>query len=168
MRPNKTGRFPCADGKMAAAAILIGTTLSGCVLTHDRAPVPAGLVASAQVGQVKLARTWGDQFTPEARALIDHQYDSLKSAMQSPQFPRASRRRADFLAISGGGSDGAYAAGVLAGWTEKGDRPRFEVVTGVSTGALAAPFAFLGSRYDGQLEHILRSTATVTSIPISV
>ncbi len=154
MEPNKTGPFRSADWRVAATIILIGSTLSGCVLTHDRAPVPAGLAASAQIGQVKLARTWGDQFTPEARALIDHQYDSLKSAMQSPQFPRASRRRADFLAISGGGSDGAYAAGVLVGWTEKGDRPHFEVVTGVSTGALAAPFAFLGSRYDGQLEQI--------------
>lgn len=55
------------------------------------------------------------------------------------------------LALSGGGANGAYGAGVLIGWSERGDRPRFDVVTGVSTGALAAPFAFLGPAWDTQL-----------------
>lgn len=55
------------------------------------------------------------------------------------------------LALSGGGANGAYGAGVLIGWSERGDRPRFDVVTGVSTGALAAPFAFLGPAWDDQL-----------------
>src|ERR1700722_14565667 len=49
-----------------------------------------------------------------------------------------------YLALSGGGADGAYGAGVLNGWTAAGTRPRFSVVSGVSTGALIAPFAFLG------------------------
>ena len=53
-----------------------------------------------------------------------------------------------FLAISGGGDDGAFGAGLLAGWTARGDRPEFGLVTGVSTGALSAPFAFLGREYD--------------------
>jgi hypothetical protein len=56
-----------------------------------------------------------------------------------------------WLAISGGGSDGAYGAGVLTGWSEAGTRPEFAVVTGVSIGALIAPFAFLGPRYDEDL-----------------
>ena len=55
------------------------------------------------------------------------------------------------LAISGGGSRGAYGAGVLEGWTASGTRPDFEVVTGISTGALMATFAFLGSEYDRYL-----------------
>ena len=55
------------------------------------------------------------------------------------------------LALSGGGANGAYGAGLLVGWTEHGDRPKFDIVTGVSTGALAAPFAFLGSEWDPQL-----------------
>jgi hypothetical protein len=61
---------------------------------------------------------------------------------------------ADFLAISGGGDDGAFTAGILNGWTAHGDRPEFKAVTGVSTGALIAPFAFLGPRYDGVLKTI--------------
>ena len=56
------------------------------------------------------------------------------------------------LALSGGGGSGAYGAGVLTGWTETGERPEFKIVTGVSTGALIAPFAFLGSAYDPELE----------------
>lgn len=56
------------------------------------------------------------------------------------------------LAISGGSDDGAYGAGVLNGWTQSGKRPEFTVVTGVSTGALLAPFAFLGSRYDDRVK----------------
>ncbi len=63
------------------------------------------------------------------------------------------------LAISGGGSYGAHAAGVLKGWTASGMRPQFDVVTGVSTGALIASFAFLGPEYDAQLEAIYTGTS---------
>lgn len=59
--------------------------------------------------------------------------------------------RFDFLALSGGGANGAFAAGIMTGWTESGTRPDFEVVTGVSTGALAAPFVFLGPEWDDEL-----------------
>jgi hypothetical protein len=58
------------------------------------------------------------------------------------------------LAISGGGDNGAFAAGLLVGWSESGMRPRFKVVTGISTGALVAPFALLGSDFDPILREI--------------
>lgn len=57
-----------------------------------------------------------------------------------------------FLALSGGGDQGAFGAGVLNGWTAAGNRPQFKLVTGISTGALIAPFAFLGPAYDGKLK----------------
>jgi predicted acylesterase/phospholipase RssA len=60
----------------------------------------------------------------------------------------------NFLAISGGGDDGAFGAGLLVGWSARGDRPTFGVVTGVSTGALSAPFAFLGPAYDDHLKQV--------------
>lgn len=59
---------------------------------------------------------------------------------------------ANYLAISGGGENGAYGAGLLTAWSELGTRPEFKAVTGVSTGALIAPFAFLGPAYDRELE----------------
>jgi len=57
-----------------------------------------------------------------------------------------------YLAISGGGDNGAFTAGFLSGWTKAGTRPQFKLVTGVSTGALIAPFAFLGPAYDETLK----------------
>ena len=61
------------------------------------------------------------------------------------------QRTFDVLALSGGGSNGAYGAGVLVGWSRRGERPEFDIVTGVSTGALTAPFAFLGPAWDERL-----------------
>jgi predicted acylesterase/phospholipase RssA len=58
------------------------------------------------------------------------------------------------LAISGGGDNGAFTAGALNAWTAKGDRPEFKLVTGISTGALIAPFAFLGPKYDATLKEV--------------
>jgi hypothetical protein len=78
------------------------------------------------------ARAWGDS---------EDEFAKLLPKAQGP-----------WLAMSGGGSDGAYAAGLLTGMTKAGNRPEFAVVTGASIGALIAPYAFLGSRYDDQLE----------------
>lgn len=58
------------------------------------------------------------------------------------------------LALSAGGEDGAFGAGALVGWSAYGDRPEFDLVTGISTGALIAPFAFLGSEYDDTLRRM--------------
>ncbi|MEM6498978.1 MAG: patatin-like phospholipase family protein, partial [Pseudomonadota bacterium] len=66
----------------------------------------------------------------------------------------------NMLVISGGGSDGAFGAGLLNGWTQSGKRPNFSVVTGVSTGALIAPFAFLGPRYDAVLKEFYTRYST--------
>ncbi|QEL22051.1 patatin family protein [Bosea sp. F3-2] len=141
--------------KRRLCAVLLSVALaSGCVGGSDRASVPASLASAARVEHVDLARFWGDLVTPEIRSVIERQYEQAYQAVLSGRRPASALRHADFLAISGGGADGAFAAGYLTGWTERGDRPQFEVVTGVSTGALAAPFAFLGPRYDGQLQEV--------------
>lgn len=64
-----------------------------------------------------------------------------------------SQRQFNVLVLSGGGAYGAYTAGVLAGWSESGTRPSFDVVTGISTGALVATLAFLGPERDADLKH---------------
>jgi predicted acylesterase/phospholipase RssA len=61
---------------------------------------------------------------------------------------------ANFLALSGGGDDGAFGAGLLVGWSKQGSRPAFNLVTGISTGALIAPFAYLGKEYDPVLQEV--------------
>ena len=62
------------------------------------------------------------------------------------------------LALSGGGANGAFGAGFLNGWTATGTRPVFKIVTGVSTGALMAPFAFIGPPYDQALREFYTTT----------
>jgi hypothetical protein len=93
-------------------------------------------------------RIWGD-VPPRNVEAIKREFDAQRQAGNFNQFDTV-----NYLAISGGGSDGAFGAGLLVGWSETGSRPRFDVVTGISTGALTAPFAFLGSDYDAQLKEV--------------
>ncbi|MCZ3374310.1 patatin-like phospholipase family protein [Rhizobium sp. AG207R] len=72
-------------------------------------------------------------------------------------FAATSARAPVMLSISGGGAGGAFSVGALEGWTTTGTRPSFDVVTGVSTGAFIAPFAFLGPKYDALLRHLYTS-----------
>ncbi len=98
---------------------------------------------------------------PTARPLapaIDPCPDATCPPGVSASFPTAEacpmRRPRNILALSGGGAYGAYSAGYLAGWTKSGTRPEFDVVTGISTGALIAPLAFLGPEFDCRSRHL--------------
>lgn len=59
----------------------------------------------------------------------------------------------DILTLTGGGSRGAFGTGFLIGWTDRGDIPNFDIVTGISTGAVMAPFIFLGGDELQKVEH---------------
>lgn len=83
--------------------------------------------------------------------------DDANRTLQKLPPPAAVNGEVTYLALSGGGADGAFGAGVLTGLSDAGTRPQFSAVSGVSTGALIAPFAFLGSRYDGSLKEIYTS-----------
>jgi hypothetical protein len=91
---------------------------------------------------------------PGVRFFADASTQELRGPVDRIQMSEAVRTtgRLNVLAISGGAYDGAFGAGVIAGWTKTGTRPQFAVVTGVSAGALIAPLAFLGPDYDGELE----------------
>jgi Patatin-like phospholipase len=113
--------------------------------TDQQARTPFTLAdqEAAVIPGIPDARAWGDSETDFSRLL---------PKVDGP-----------WLAISGGGTDGAYGGGVLAGWSESGKRPEFAVVTGVSIGALVAPYAFLGSRYD---EDIRKNFTTIGAADI--
>ncbi len=87
----------------------------------------------------------------EAITIAEEDTPALRSILSGP------RDTLNVLALSGGGADGAYGVGVLSGWTESGTRPKFDIVTGVSTGALMAVLAFMGSEYDAQLRDLYTS-----------
>ena len=117
-----------------------------------RNAVPEGLVETAKVPGYDV-RYWGDELTPQFEGFVTKLYEQIKQNSErkiGPDF----LREANFIAISGGGDNGALTAGIMKGWTERGDRPIFEAVTGVSTGALAAPFVFLGPSHDKDLADI--------------
>jgi len=97
-------------------------------------------------------RYWGDVELKKLTEASAVRLEQLRAAhRKDPSVPLDS---AFYLAISGGGGDGAYGAGVLGGWSKAGTRPQFEIVTGISTGALTAPYAFLGPAFDGKLKDI--------------
>lgn len=104
-------------------------------------------------------RFWGDVPPPNVDAMAQEKWAQVRASRR--KLPRENGRPVvSFLAISGGGADGAFGAGVLAGWTARGNRPEFDLVTGVSTGALTAPFAFLGPRYDDALKKVFTESTT--------
>ena len=86
----------------------------------------------------------------EASAAIEREQAALRAAGR----PGSNLPPGHFLAVSGGGDNGAFGAGLINGWTTTGTRPEFKMVTGVSTGALIAPFAFLGPDYDPALREV--------------
>ena len=140
---------------LLVAALQLG--VSGCS-TPDRLPaVPQSASAivepSPEPIRYLVARET-DSFAAEAQRALAKEQAWLASQGQTGPLPPAY-----FLAISGGGDNGAYGAGFLNGWTASGKRPEFKVVTGVSTGALIAPFAFLGPKYDFVLERVYTQTS---------
>ena len=105
------------------------------------------------------ARYWGDTQPPGFDAWL-----SLPDAEVAANFSGVMNRPHHYLSLSGGGADGAYGAGILVGWTAHGTRPEFTFVTGTSTGALIAPFAFLGPKYDALLRKLYTEVSTADLI----
>ena len=141
----------------AAAACLVLAFLAGCAsIARLPAPPPQQLSAIDVLG-VPETRFWADG---DPAPLIAF-YERLLSRRQAGR-PMGRGGRippGHFLALSGGADDGAFGAGVLVGWTETGQRPEFDLVTGISAGALIAPFAFLGPSYDPQLRALFTEIA---------
>jgi hypothetical protein len=141
-------------------ALLLAVGLVGCAAAIARNPVPPSLEGDVEVvgmGPTPI-RFWGDQLPPNADAIVKEKWAQVRAAR--PEMARGGRPVVNFLALSGGGSDGAFGAGGLSGWTASGKRPEFDLVTGVSTGALTAPFAFLGPKYDEALRKVFTESNT--------
>jgi hypothetical protein len=132
-------------------AILWGLSLAACSRPGRLPAVPDELRDQAEVVGMPGVRHLGDPsvYIKDAVEAAQRERDALAASGYKGPLPPAS-----FLALSGGGDNGAFGAGLLVGWTAAGTRPEFRLVTGVSTGALIAPFAFLGPKYDAQLKAI--------------
>ena len=125
-------RWTCVLGVLA---------LGGCALPRRDAP-PTIFGAATPVdfpADVRFLSTDRASVEAKSTAALQQLRSSAKDGML-----RA-------LVLSGGGAGGAFGAGALVGLSRRQARPQYDVVTGVSTGALIAPFAFLGSEWDSQL-----------------
>jgi hypothetical protein len=133
--------------RVLVSVALLGLLLQGCMVLRVRQPLPEHLLDQAQVANQPGIRAWGDVYSEN---LEQSAIESIKQEMAANHGKL--EPEVTFLALSGGGGDGAFGAGILCGWTEAGTRPRFKLVTGISTGAIMAPFAFLGPEYDAKLK----------------
>jgi hypothetical protein len=131
---------------------LLAATAAGCTRI-ERQPVPASLVSQATVPGLAHVRFWGDEVPKDVYAFVQTHMPGVRR-MASRAALEKGQPLVEYLALSGGADDGAFGAGLLVGWSKRGDRPKFEVVTGVSAGALIAPYAFLGPSYDRQLAEL--------------
>lgn len=145
---------PLAGSLRTVALIAVVLLLAqGCALPVRREAVPQQLTLKTEIpGLPGIRYRMGD---PEDIAAMAR--DGIESGKREQAYLAQTGHSgpippAVFLAISGGGDNGAFGAGLLNGWTAAGNRPSFKLVTGVSTGALIAPFAFLGPAYDGRLK----------------
>jgi len=127
--------------------LLLSVWLAGCS-TLERVPAVPSQYDSANVEVVGVPDVRYDIFTQSGiNELVGHFHELQSGYVRQDN-------SAAFLSISGGGDNGAFTAGLLNGWTKAGNRPNFRLVTGISTGALIAPFAFLGKDYDVTLKDL--------------
>ncbi len=135
-----------------AVLILSVCLLTACSTLERKAAVPASDLSRAQIAGLPSSR-----YLIATTAGINNFVDDVKTMNQ-----RLSKQGLDsksrYLSLSGGGDNGAFGAGLLVGWSDNGSRPEFNLVTGISTGALIAPFAFLGKDYDPVLREVYTQT----------
>jgi predicted acylesterase/phospholipase RssA len=143
-------RSPIEKWCDVALAVILLVPAAGCSGPTRLPAVPEALQTQANVPGL-----------PGVRYRAGQEADLIQEAMESVEREKAALAAeghegplppAIYLAISGGGDKGAFGAGLLNGWTKAGNRPSFKLMTGVSTGGLIAPFAFLGSTSDDKLK----------------
>ena len=115
--------------------------LFGCQGTERYGPAPPYLNQPNQIRSIGPEGS-GHPIDPNLIDALLHRTKQQADGGAPPTKKRA------ILALSGGGINGAFTAGVLKGWSVRGTRPKFDVVTGISTGGLISTFAFLGPQYD--------------------
>jgi predicted acylesterase/phospholipase RssA len=153
-RPHMTRPHPTRRAALLAAGATAALGLPGCASPVRGPAVPRGRTTAAQVLDLPNERFLVT--SPEGQRAIEAEFDAAvaRTRRRLALRPGQPMPRLNLLSVSGGGENGAFGAGLLCGWSELGTRPEFNLVTGVSTGALTAPFAFLGRDYDPQLRAV--------------
>jgi len=141
---------------MAGALVVVALFSNAGCGTLLRNPVPPEATNDAVIPGLAGVRGWA----PRQNATMQRDLEESFRQESRTDFPVGADGRVRYahLLLSGGGANGAFGAGLLNGWTRSGERPVFKIVTGVSTGALMAPFAFVGVGYDDALREFYTTT----------
>jgi len=142
-------RLPARSRVASSVLVPVLLLVTACAHLPERSPLPPEHIDDAEVLGIPRVRMWGDEAPPWEHDWFEKSRSEIKE-----RYSGIYGRRHTYLAISGGGENGAFAAGLLLGWTASGNRPEFTAVTGISAGALVAPFAFLGPEYDDVLKTV--------------
>lgn len=134
--------FRAGPGMLRFLSIFLCCWLAGCT-APPRIPYSAKAALAADVDGFEDIRIYADSNgeLPQSRTWL----------------PVLRQKEVNYLVLSGGGARGAFSVGILKAWSDTGQRPEFDMVSGVSTGALIAPYAFLGSSYDQTLVDLYTS-----------
>ncbi len=144
-----------------APLLLAAFFLSACAAIPTHIPLTAEQANQAKVeGFPQTIRFWADELPEGSEHSFFKSIETYRAFHAAYYKEHKKWPDVHFLALSGGGNDGAFGAGLLNGWSDSGHRPLFHVVTGVSTGALIAPLAFLGESYDQKLREMFTETRT--------
>jgi predicted acylesterase/phospholipase RssA len=155
IRPTIVTAMSARARTLATIALLVfALSGSGCATLIPRDVVPERLADAAELAGMPGVRVWGDGPAESLATLARAEKPGIGSLGEAPRRLAQQRPEINILAISGGGDNGAFGAGVLVGWSDAGTRPHFDLVTGVSAGALAAPFAYLGQGRDAELKEV--------------
>jgi hypothetical protein len=143
-------------GLIGLALAIPGLSLAaGCSTLERGAPMPPAVANQVTVLGLQNARFWpdtqGEALVREGVQALERERAAARVTGSSSEGSSGNLPPANFLAISGGGDDGAFGAGLLCGWSDSREMPTFKLVTGVSTGSMIAPLAFLGNSYIDRL-----------------
>ena len=125
--------------------------LLGCSSRQSNEPLPPHYTATQITDLAE---------PPGGYSVVERDTANALQAVSAVRPATTETRPLNILALSGGGQYGSYAAGILVGWTCSGQRPDFDIVTGISSGALIAMFAYLGPKYDANLQRLSTNTRT--------
>lgn len=143
-RMKKASPFGKTISFVVVAVVFVG--INACSLPRN--PVPIERLHEARLLGFPAVRSWGDRYGPHFRT------DLVESIRQEGDVFSLSHEECctyNALALSGGGPNGAFGAGFMYGWKKAGTRPEFKIVTGISAGALMAPFVFAGPEFEQRL-----------------
>jgi predicted acylesterase/phospholipase RssA len=155
MRPTRVTAI-CRPARVLCTIALLAFAVfgAGCATLIPRDVVPERLADEAELTGMPNVRVWGDASAESLASVFGAERPKMAAFVEARRRSGQQSPELNIVAISGGGDNAAFGAGLLVGWSDAGTRPDFDLVTGVSAGALTAPFVYLGRSRNAELREV--------------